>query len=601
MTTLLSSTLDDPLLDTGPQLRRIYCGHDFTALQLTTGTDWCPHNAQYPGRPTYWTCAACCERLHHQTWCCDTHVYGSPEEANLCDFCDAESCCCDCHLCQVCGQKTRLDDFHIECDHCVDHCECDICDGCETLKPIHSDGQCSSCYKESMGTITVPGWEERGAYDLLADVEIKGSVGSTSRHLVSKDGEWESGRFDNDHDVAANVWGVDRSISPVSGCADFYLLEAIQSKVFAGPNISYIADDPEMDQISAQARTQREALIEVLDEQFVKYINMACGGEVRYHQAMKKYQTVVPRGGDRDFRHGGWLLWHRIFERVGPEAVKDCAILLADFYSGGVGGPKWATAANVLYQRLTQPDLMPPWLFVDRVFTMQHNGGMILNKINWKPGLGRQNVGLITHTLGPAHAHNPPILWVLHIHASPEVQALFDRAVDRLNRRLEDAGQAPMVSLRWWEKVGFDPVQWQMRPNKQAMTNDDRSLDYRYKLGWDETPTKLMFETLVERGVVTMTPSLAARYETVWSTKWKGEIVGSDGPLRGPDGKFISATALLEKTTKTTKTSLAVTGCGCASCVSYRAKEQDDEEQDEDLLYDPDFDPDFDPDYDLQP
>jgi hypothetical protein len=61
---------------------------------------------------------------------------------------------------------------------------------------------------------------------------------------------------------------------------------------------------------------------------------------------------------------------------------------------------------------------MTPAQWVDRVFTLQHNGGSFLNKINWGPQNNQTGYEL-TSVLGPAHASDPPDLETLRSYVRP--------------------------------------------------------------------------------------------------------------------------------------------------------------------------------------
>ena len=89
---------------------------------------------------------------------------------------------------------------------------------------------------------------------------------------------------------------------------------------------------------------------------------------------------------------------------------------------------------------------MPAWLFVDRVFTLEHNGGCFLNKVAWTKrnglhwGLSKMRYVLNAHA---AKSHDGqddmPTDWRLLCDvASPGVASLFlmaERHLARLARR----------------------------------------------------------------------------------------------------------------------------------------------------------------------
>lgn len=214
---------------------------------------------------------------------------------------------------------------------------------------------------------------------------ISNSLGGNGSHgSLSANPKWNVSKDINELAAEARLheheerpwlaWRFDPSkIAVVQECADFWLLQAIAGKiwmVWGGDNDRWISI------IVQDAQKRRREQIARLDYAFRRYCDMAIGGELRHHRAIGGRYISGP-----GMRHHAWLGWLNIRQEIGPDALIDAAKLFNDFGSNGYGGPKWATACEVLHARETNK--ISPEIFVDRVFDLAHNGGMFLNKVGW--------------------------------------------------------------------------------------------------------------------------------------------------------------------------------------------------------------------------
>lgn len=238
----------------------------------------------------------------------------------------------DCHHCLVCGQPD------VEC-WCCGECETYPCD-CD------DEDQGSSNFR------SITPWDERGQYCSSAL-----SYG-TSTHWTK-------------------AWPLtaDRT-DPCTDAADFYLLEALAHALLNRPNrgVELFLDHPEVRVVAREAQRTQENLIERLDPVYCQYVDLACGGELRHHPA------VSGRTLDGN-RRAAWSGWKVVRDTVGLQALLDAEDLFNDWTGGGYGGPKWGAGARLLYDRLAGKITKKQW--IDRVFALQHNGGVFLNKIDW--------------------------------------------------------------------------------------------------------------------------------------------------------------------------------------------------------------------------
>lgn len=189
----------------------------------------------------------------------------------------------------------------------------------------------------------------------------------------------------------------------------------------------------ELTKLSKKANGLYHDLVEDLDGAFREYVHLACGGELRHHSAMG---ASLGKG----FRRGAWVRWYYIYKDNGPESLLKMADLFEEFGGGSYGGPPWANAARILHQRETGqlgPDeFTNKQLFVDRVFTLEHNGGCFLNKLGWinlrkeREHPYNAHFGEMKEYVLNAHAANPVNIDMLMGHASEPIQNLVKEYIN---------------------------------------------------------------------------------------------------------------------------------------------------------------------------
>lgn len=326
-----------------------------------------------------------------------SHLWSSPK-----DDCD---CCEDSH-CNVCGQP-----------------DCMCCDSCSSF-PC----ECENAEGEAAGFRAASPWEMRGMNITLQDTD--------------KYESWEQ------------AWPALSDRTKIDVCqraANFYLLDAIRCRVlnrehdcdgtFGCPHAEVMNLDEKTLGISKMAQLLYDEQVAYLDEIFCQYVDMACGGELRHH-------PCVGGRAVSGTRRVAWAGWKGVREIVGAQALLDMADLFLDWGkkgNTGYGGPLWSSAASLLYDRLT--DRITPAQWVDRVFTLVHNGGVFLNKLDW--GMeNRRGFGLehLQQKVLPAHATDGFSLLISI--ASTDVGKLWDQYWIASNKARVRAGLSPNPNLR---------------------------------------------------------------------------------------------------------------------------------------------------------
>lgn len=280
----------------------------------------------------------------------------------ICSICFSHSdeceCCFKCNeeVCECCSICENAPGWCYCCKHCDQpegECECSLCRDCEEVFYNCSCGGSSSPSHLFGQTKTAP-WTVRADEPMEVDLPTIGDC----KHS---------------------------KIDPVQTAADFYLLDAIKSAArlsevigasdrLASESASVIQADSMASAIKLAADRSHRALVERVAPSFLAYGIAAVGGELRYHKAV----GGIILKGDRD---KAWKKFVGIVQMKGPGVLFEADQLFCEFGGGAYGGPLWGNAAKVVGRYLN--GTMPSWLFVDRVFTLQHNGGCFLNKVSW--------------------------------------------------------------------------------------------------------------------------------------------------------------------------------------------------------------------------
>lgn len=245
------------------------------------------------------------------------------------------------------------------------------------------------------------------------------------------------------------------AIDVCRAAADFYLLDALRCGVLNREHdcdqspcqhINLWNVDEGVAGVKRMAQFQYEDQVKFLDTLFCQYVDMACGGELRHHPAVGS-RTISGN------RRSAWAGWREVRRILGSQALLDMADLFYDWGregSTGYGGPLWAKAAEMLHDRLTGKITPDQW--VDRVFSLVHNGGVFLNKLGWgtlnKKGW---NLSFLQSKILPAHASDQFNL-LLGV-ATPSTVKLWDEYWLAANKARVRAGVRPVANPRAHAKV----------------------------------------------------------------------------------------------------------------------------------------------------
>jgi len=201
--------------------------------------------------------------------------------------------------------------------------------------------------------------------------------------------------------------------------------------------IERLGDSGPEEDLTALRRCAIVSMAELVDAYmptFYEYLNLAIGGEIRHHRAGREVLSSN--------RPIAWCDWQHVFEEHGVSAIQNAALLFREFPSNaGYGGEAWAQAAEILASfldgRLGPDEATNRRLFMDRVWTLEHNNGCILNKVPWI------NLDHIQKVLN-AHAANPPNLQALYKRAGRGVRDMWNQYIDVCNVLRDKDGEQPI-------------------------------------------------------------------------------------------------------------------------------------------------------------
>lgn len=186
---------------------------------------------------------------------------------------------------------------------------------------------------------------------------------------------------------------------PVKAAGEYYILESIASQVVGRTAGAYRGDDTSIRVICGEAKEMQDALVATFAPVFQAYANMAIGGELRHHSAVGGQCLSL-------LRKTAWAGWLRIREIVGPQALLDAAELFLEIKGNTYGGKKWAEACYILHAYETGK--ISSKIFVDRMFSLQHNGGVFLNKVEWAvTNPNKYSLYYLKESVLPAHGCSP--------------------------------------------------------------------------------------------------------------------------------------------------------------------------------------------------
>ena len=139
------------------------------------------------------------------------------------------------------------------------------------------------------------------------------------------------------------------------------------------------ASQPPHAHVMQRAEVLLDELVDDYIDTFFNYVDMAIGGELRHHSS--NGGEILP-----SHREASWGVWKEIRNHYDEQAFE---VAINTFYDmgGSFGGKGWANAAELLltYTRghLGPDEKTNRRMFMDRVFTLVHNNGCMLNKVQW--------------------------------------------------------------------------------------------------------------------------------------------------------------------------------------------------------------------------
>lgn len=223
------------------------------------------------------------------------------------------------------------------------------------------------------------------------------------------DGYWDTEDWEKRMVIRWPALANTEELNPTQAASAYYLLQYMRYNLGGLPDVEGAVAD---------AEKKFHDLCEKWDRIFLDYLAMAVGGEIRHHPAFKF--RVLP-----EERWQAWCVWRRYWDTYGVDCLDFLGEMFGEWNEGtSVGGPRWRDAALVLKSRLKgelgRTEESNRAMFVDRVFTLEHNGGCFLNKITWQGNIKD------LRKVFAAHSSNPPNLQMLLLYANPTIRDLWN-------------------------------------------------------------------------------------------------------------------------------------------------------------------------------
>lgn len=301
---------------------------------------------------------ACCEHCGYSLLYCSLF-------ASQCEHCETFYCGSDPAYCGDCGDCS----LHCSANNCGDcgeakhsHCDnCSCCDNCCCCEHCGYCGEtvsssCNRCYRCEDCCNCVPDFT----------------------------GSWSKANHSSAPDKGSIV-AVLETVDPVQSMADFYLAEWIMAYM---PGTA----------VAAAAAKLQAGIVNRCAAAFLLYGPVAIGGELRHHGS-----APCNSGRNSSGRYFLGLAQSAVAGKqpfTAAELFKDAAEVFYDgSWSAGYGGEAWRDCAMTFYHYYAGN--LSAKQFVDRCFSLQHNGGSFLNKMGWASG----NFGLTAmEQIGNVHA-----------------------------------------------------------------------------------------------------------------------------------------------------------------------------------------------------
>lgn len=222
---------------------------------------------------------------------------------------------------------------------------------------------------------------------------------------------------------AAERAGLDPTRDVKRDCADYYLLSYLRRPHYVAAAAQLLDD-----------------LVGELAPEFARYLDLACGGELRHASTWPcdVRCPVLGSGTDRSVAWRNWLDWEtpEVRAAFAAEMFEACS-----WPSRNYGGEPWAEIASTLHAFVSGN--VAPDLFLDRVWNLQHHGGIVLNKVYETNGIG-----------DVLEAHGSDDHDTLLQNASDASRHLWQRTFSGAPRTIQEVRE----SLRLWHRLALEPA-----------------------------------------------------------------------------------------------------------------------------------------------
>lgn len=186
----------------------------------------------------------------------------------------------------------------------------------------------------------------------------------------------------------------------------------------------------------ALQETAGDVFAETVEKYFTPmhdYLFMVCGGELRHANVMNAKASA---------RRVAWAAYKILWEKHGVDLLRYTEEVFMKCFApnSAYGGAAWAAGARLLidyHEGRLGDGITGKYMFLDRLVTMEHNTGAMLNKLNWSNHRTGRSVDASYHwhnmrdkgKVLECHAGTPTNIAGLHSTASEPVQDLVSSAM----------------------------------------------------------------------------------------------------------------------------------------------------------------------------
>lgn len=184
----------------------------------------------------------------------------------------------------------------------------------------------------------------------------------------------------------------------------------------------------------------QEILEEALNSPYVHQVSHYIEGE-RFSLTDANGNLLILPGARQD-RTRMWGEWKSIRQSLGIYALDWCILTHLSSASAGYGGPLWANAANLVREH--ELNRKSDIFLIDQAFSLQHNGGILFNKLSgWDiSGIG----GVLTYAANGE-------MYRLPVFLNQEHKVIYNRVCREVTKYDHECANTELKVVKEWNSL----------------------------------------------------------------------------------------------------------------------------------------------------